>query len=532
MKKAPHIFFDEETLRKSTDSEKAFLEAMERKLDDNWFVFHSVRFTDKDAHDIRHEREIDFLLFNPLFGFLAVEVKGRRIVCKDGKYSIDGRPCNPFAQIRQSMYGFANLLRHQLKSGVPFRIAFAVAFPFCRAGDFEMPLRDKEALMDAGKLQNPEAWITKRIRDNASVSAAQDATASVSDILRILAPTSEPDDDVGALLAYDAKEIERNTIDPAQFLSLFAAFPQLKVCGCAGSGKTMIAVEKARQMGERGKRTLVLCYNTLLAKTIADNFANGALPVTVKAFYDFGAETLQLPKKSLAAHATDPRAYAFISRELIKYLAHGGVDPYDAVIIDEGQDFTDDMWKAVNLLVADDSVFYVFYDPGQNVFHTPMHLPDFGIPPVMLTVNCRNTRWIAEELSKYSPERIESKAGMPEGAPVKTIEGDCREELAKLLDKLANRQKIARSSITIIGAHSLGHTSIGKDRVVAGIPISDGRENGAVAYYTYMKFKGCDSRIVILLDVSDKDPRWDAVGMYTALSRATSQAYILRKGDS
>ena len=215
MKKAPHVFFDEETLRKSTDSEKAFLEAMERKLDDNWFVFHSVRFTDKDAHDIRHEREIDFLLFNPLFGFLAVEVKGRRIVCKDGKYSIDGRPCNPFAQIRQSMYGFANLLRHQLKSGVPFRIAFAVAFPFCRAGDFEMPLRDKEALMDAGKLQNPETWITKRIRDNASVSAEQDATASVSDILRILAPTSEPDDDVGGIETFGIKGIEMrmSTID-------------------------------------------------------------------------------------------------------------------------------------------------------------------------------------------------------------------------------------------------------------------------------------------------------------------------------
>ena len=47
-----------------------------------------------------------------------------------------------------------------------------------------------------------------------------------------------------------------------------------------------------------------------------------------------------------------------------------------------------------------------------------------------------------------------------------------------------------------------------------------------------LRFKGCDSKIVILLDVSDKDPRWDATGMYTALSRATSQAYILRKSDS
>ncbi len=530
--KTPHLYYYEETLQKSTDSEKAFLEIMKQKLDGDWFVFHSVRFTDKDPHDKRFEREIDFLLFNPIYGFLVVEVKGKRIACKDGKYSIDGRGCNPFAQARQSMFGFANLLKRRLSSGIPFRISFAAAFPFCRANDFEMPLEDKNALMDSVRLQNPEAWIKKRIREKAVIQAAQNATATIDDVLRILAPTSESEDDVGALLTYDEKEIERHSIDPAQFLSLFSAFPRLKVCGCAGSGKTLLAVEKARQMGERRKRTLVLCYNTLLAKTISNHFAQGTLPVTVKAFYDFGAETLKLPPESVAAHAKDPRAYAFISRELKKYLSSGGVKPYDAVIIDEGQDFTDEMWEIVKLLVTDDPVFYVFYDPGQNIFHTKMHLPDFGMPPVMLSVNCRNTRWIAEELSKYSPERIESKAGMPEGVPVRTIEGDCRENLEALLDKLVNRQNIARSSITIIGAHSLGHTSIGKDRTIAGVRISDGSEPSAVAYYTYMKFKGCDSKIVILLDVSGKDPRWDAVGMYTALSRAVSQAYILRKSDS
>ena len=44
--KTPQLYYDEETLQKSTDSEKAFLEIMEQKLDGDWFVFHSVRFTD------------------------------------------------------------------------------------------------------------------------------------------------------------------------------------------------------------------------------------------------------------------------------------------------------------------------------------------------------------------------------------------------------------------------------------------------------------------------------------------------------
>ena len=529
--KTPHLYYDEKTLQESTDSEKAFFEIMKQKLNGNWYVFHSVRFMDQNPHGKRQEREIDFLLFYPIYGFLVVEVKGKRIACSEGQYSIDGRDCDPFKQAEDNMYGFKRLLQRKLNSGVPFRIANAVAFPFSKADDLDMPLEDKNALLDSNRLKNPVAWMEKRIR-KAPVPAAQTATASVQDVLRILAPTSEAEDDVAAMLAYDEREIERNSIDPAQFLSLFSAFPQLKVCGCAGSGKTLLAVEKARQMGERGKRTLVLCYNTLLAKTIASHFATGELPVTAKAFYDFGVEALKLPSALVAARKDDRRTYPILNDFLRQHITEGKVPLYDAVIIDEGQDFTNEMWEIVKLLVTDDSVFYVFYDPGQNIFHTPMNLPDFGMPPVTLSVNCRNTRWIAEELSKYSPERIVSKAGMPEGVPVRTIEGDCRENLEVLLDKLVNRQKIACSSITIIGAHSLGHTSIGKDRTIAGVRISDGSEPGAVAYYTYMKFKGCDSKIVILLDVSDKDPRWDATGMYTALSRAISQAYVLRKSDS
>lgn len=55
---------------KATDSERTFFETLARKLNENWFVFHSVRFMDEDNKGKRHEREIDVLLFNPLYGFL------------------------------------------------------------------------------------------------------------------------------------------------------------------------------------------------------------------------------------------------------------------------------------------------------------------------------------------------------------------------------------------------------------------------------------------------------------------------------
>ena len=51
-----------------------------------------------------------------------------------------------------------------------------------------------------------------------------------------------------------------------------------------------------------------------------------------------------------------------------------------------------------------------------------------------------------------------------------------------------------------------------------------------VRYFTFMKYKGCESPVVILLDVDDDDLRWkNRRGIYTAMSRAVNELIILYK---
>jgi hypothetical protein len=293
MESNPHLYYNESKIEDATESEKFFLEVMKQKLGPDWFVFHSVSFRVKGRKGIYHDREIDFLLFNPLCGFLVVEVKGGKITCQNGKYMIDGRPKNPFVQAKDNMHDFADLLRTRLHAnGDPFRMAYVVAFPFAKADKLDLPLGDKAALIDA-RLLNKDVgkWMVSYIRDHATRHAVAEATATVDDILHVLAPTGESEDAFGTAVDFETAEIERHSINPRQFLSLFAAFPRLKVCGCAGSGKTLLATEKARQLADCGKRTLVLCYNKLIASKIAKNF-QPSMPITVAAFYDFGIDSL------------------------------------------------------------------------------------------------------------------------------------------------------------------------------------------------------------------------------------------------
>ncbi len=47
------------------------------------------------------------------------------------------------------------------------------------------------------------------------------------------------------------------------------------VCGCAGSGKTMLAMEKARRLAAEGFDVLLTCFNVQLANHLANRAPDG-----------------------------------------------------------------------------------------------------------------------------------------------------------------------------------------------------------------------------------------------------------------
>ncbi len=80
---------------------------------------------------------------------------------------------------------------------------------------------------------------------------------------------------------------------------------------------------------------------------------------------------------------------------------------YDAVIVDEGQDFRDTYWEAVQMLLKDPSAgtLYIFYDDSQRLYsHDKFPLPE---PAGRLNRNLRSTHEIGEKVVEYysSPEK-------------------------------------------------------------------------------------------------------------------------------
>ena len=69
-------------------------------------------------------------------------------------------------------------------------------------------------------------------------------------------------------------------------------------------------------------------------------------------------------------------------------------EKFDAVIIDEGQRFSDEWWLAIDNLKKDEGVLYVFYDPNQTLKNnkTSDFLTEENANVYPLDINFRNTK--------------------------------------------------------------------------------------------------------------------------------------------
>lgn len=151
-----------------------------------------------------------------------------------------------------------------------------------------------------------------------------------------------------------------------------------RVRGAAGSGKTFGLAARAALLAQEGKHVLVLTFNTTLANYLRtligarckERQANPGL-VTCTPFHGFCKRLVE------DAETTGfvPRAYpdlsswdADVRRARDAYQA-GFERRYDAVLVDEGQDFTLDWWNLLRRhAVREGGEMLLVADPTQDVY--------------------------------------------------------------------------------------------------------------------------------------------------------------------
>ena len=119
-------------------SEVKFYKACRDQLPDSkYHVFYSVRWYTV-TNGVREDSECDFLIFNPDYGFICVEVKGGSSIGVDGtSWYIKDHPNSPprplekspYYQAEQSMRFFKQYYEEEMEASYPGIYGCAVAFP-------------------------------------------------------------------------------------------------------------------------------------------------------------------------------------------------------------------------------------------------------------------------------------------------------------------------------------------------------------------------------------------------------------------
>jgi superfamily I DNA/RNA helicase len=308
--------------------------------------------------------------------------------------------------------------------------------------------------------------------------------------------------------------------------------PRVAVAGCAGSGKTLLAAEKARRLAKSGFRTLLTCFNRPLADHLNDALGDQD-GLTVQNFHSLCARLAQEARIALEWPIRPADEPGFYDRVLPNTLlkASERMGPiFDALVVDEGQDFASTWWEALSFLLEDPDrgIIYVFFDDNQRLYRRPG-----GLPPDLVNVelheNWRNTRPIHELVSKFYTGDPLIGLG-PDGPPVDTIQvaspGLLRATLGRVLHRLCMDNNIAPQDIVILTSRHLDAAAVVGRVGSYDVELEPIRPN-QVKVSSIHRFKGLDAKVVVLIDVDSHRPDYGEL-MYVGCSRARSYLVVLK----
>jgi len=527
-----------------TASEKTFFNCLKEQLfdDDNYTVFFSVPWVTRDGKN-NLRGEADFIICNRKYGFLVVEVKGGfGLTVSNRQFYIeeingDKRLLKvlPSKQAASNMQYFIKTAEKALNKKLTCVAGYCVAFPnFHIQEDLgtDCPEVLTISINDMSKLKEKiesifEYWKSKSYNFT---------NKEHNELVNML--NKEKAFKFSFKSQIQANDKKLNEINRVQnhLLDFIKHKKKAAITGGAGTGKTWIAIKKAISEVQKNKKVLYVCFNRSLAEFLKYKFLNEAPEIDIKTFHGLCEEIIGCePFKEFYG---DPELKGIFD----KISKVENIDKYDSIIVDEGQDFTDEWGMVLESLLNDveQSIFYIFYDEEQDIFgrnSLKNYFADSGyISPMsyQLTENIRNTKQICEWCKKNTGFGNSMNANLVSGVEPTVFEytdaKNIRKEVGKILYDLTENHGVDPEQIVVLSDRSLPKSVFSDDQSAGNYKITkdEATDKQEVKFKTIQSFKGLESDVVIYLQHSHERMKLNYVG-YT---RAKYILYVLKLVDN
>ena len=374
-----------------TDSEQLVFYELKNQLPNSFEVFYSVSWT-LNKNGKKEKSEADFVVVSPDYGYLCLEVKGgdgiriedNEWILLDHVHGNRKLTRSPHEQAEASMYFFMKAYSNEYNINYQGIFGAGVIFPFYSVSNIEqLSNRPEVCTIDCTGMNDLYYRIKKMFKFWGGASFGfriyeKNQHKTFVDIIRKRIVINAA---AGALVKY--KERQLDVINRVQegYIFFLTNIRQFYVRGGAGTGKTWIAMKMAEmEAKEERKKVMFLCSSPHLATMVRSRISD---KITV---YDIPTLIKEI--------SNNPGGYEAPKYEGIVDSIKNDIEKYDALFIDEAQDFSEDLaFLAKSMLVDEhESRLGVFYDDVQVVRDD-----SFGdafmisTPPFMLHENIRNT---------------------------------------------------------------------------------------------------------------------------------------------
>jgi len=523
----------------SSDAEKTLYRALSSQLPKGWTAWHSLRI----RADRKYEGEGDFVVAIPDRGILVLEVKGGAIEIRDGQWLQNGRRMKrpPRDQAHRYKNSLIDRLEATCQHARPW-VGIACAFPdtpfsagpseggVCDAvlGQQDLPYLN-EALTELAARQFEQA---RKPRGHEWIDALH----------ALWCETWTPKLSLGEKTKLRVQELIALDADQLQLLDQVDESPRMLVRGGAGTGKTLVAREMYRRLEKRGRRPLYLCSTSALAAGLRAWGIEHAWTVRKHA-------ARLLERAGIAMQGGAPSSqWASETWELAPLQAATDAlpeldEPYDAVVVDEGQDMSSSDWDLVQA-IAQDRALWVFADARQG-FWESRAVPEGVLPALFrLTKRYRCPEPLARFADGYARDDEGARAGR--GADEDALELPMEElrvvevpSQSAVADKVAleihkaRGEGMAPADIAVLTLAGQSRTALGvADRIGAFdvVRADDPRAANHVVADTFLRFKGLERPWIIVTEVYLGERRYD-VRMHVALTRATVGCVVVATAE-
>lgn len=535
----------------------------------DWIVLHSLGISN---HNRVMHGETDFFVLVPYMGLFALEVKGGRVRRNGGVWSFTNRygqvgtkTRGPFDQAWDGVFSIVNDIKGKLDPAHKYlkNIFFGVGVMFPDV-EYTTVGCDEEQwqVFDCNDGNNVYDYI-RRLFEGAcnkweSLHGRQvsyDRLPSPDDV-RYIASLLRGDFDkavaISVQIKYAEEELIRLTNEQYRCIDQLDDNKRCLIEGGAGTGKTLLAIEEAKKAAAQGLRVALFCYNKNLGDWFEKYFEDvpqALKPAFVGTFHSFMVRTAKDAGIWLNFPNNDEDAETFYAEELpvsaMTALLQLREAKFDKIIVDEAQDlitkkYLDVFDKCLSGGLARGRWTFLGDFSQQAIYSTTVsgdEMKDMiedrtSFIRFRLTINCRNTKTICDEISLVTdfkaPSDVWSKV---DGMPVQYLTyKDRSEEKAKLLEVIQTliESHISPKKISILSPVKRENSIVSE---IEEFDIRDYRTygNNKFSFSTIKAFKGLENTAIILVDI---DTISDKQLMYVALSRARTALYVIESEDA